>query len=188
MDKAFKFAIIVGVLLAGFGLFYHYVIYLPDVEQRRVERERAEKEAARRDEIEAAKRAAIERAEAALRAEAERVEAAKRAEIAKHEANLRNLQRKSAYYSCLDGAGKSYDANWANACKAQAKVRFANLEKCLNDPNIVGNQFMGVRYCHSTYGGADPSPTCSLPGNIADDINKLHDKAKQQCLAEAKLF
>ena len=106
MDKAVKFAIIVGILLAGFGVFYHYVIYLPDVEQRRVERERDEKEASNRAEVEAAKRAALERARVALLAEQERLEAARRAEIAKHEAAMRNLDRKSAYYRCLDAAQK----------------------------------------------------------------------------------
>jgi len=191
MDKAVKFAIIVGILLAGFGVFYHYVIYLPNLEQRRVEREREEKEAAKRAEaerVEAAKRAAVERAQAAILAEQERAEAARRAEIARHEAALRNLNRKSAYYDCLDRAAKSYSAQWASECKAQAKIRSAKLKTCLEDPNIVGNQFMGERYCHSTWGGADPGPDCSLPSSLADSVNKTHDKAKQQCLAEAKLF
>jgi len=33
VDKAVKLAIIVGILLAGSGIFYHYVIYLPDLER-----------------------------------------------------------------------------------------------------------------------------------------------------------
>ena len=188
MDKAFKFAIIVGILLAGFGVFYHYVIFLPDVEQRRVEREREEKEAAKHAEIEAAKRAEVERFEAAIRGDEERAEAARRAQVEKLEAARRKLERQSAYYDCLGGARKNYEANWAAACKSQAKARSASLKSCLEDPNIVGNQFMGARYCHSTYGDVDPSPTCTLQGGRGDDINKLHDKEKQQCLAEAKLF
>ena len=182
MDKAVKFAIVVGVLLAGFGVFYHYVIYLPDLEQRKAEREREEKDAAKRAEVEAAKRTAIDRAEAALRAEAERVESAKRAEIAKHQAVLRNLERKSAYHACLTSARKAYEADWASACKSNAKFLQAKLKNCLETPGY------GERYCHATFGDADPSPQCSLPSSLADDINKHHDKAKQQCLGEAKLF
>lgn len=32
MDKFVKLAIVVGALLAGFGIFYHYVIFLPGIE------------------------------------------------------------------------------------------------------------------------------------------------------------
>ena len=195
MDKAVKLAIIVGILLAGFGVFYHYVIYLPSLEQRKVESEREEKEAAKRAEVErveAAKRAESERLEFALRLEEERAEAARRAQIAKLEAAQRDLRRdfmrKSAYNDCLDRAGKAYDVNWADACKANAKARSASLKNCLEDPNVMNYPNMGARWCHSTWGAADPSPSCSLPSSVAESINKTHDKAKQQCLAEAKLF
>lgn len=170
MDKLVKISIIIACLLAGFGVFYHYVIFLPDVEQNKIERERAEKEVAD------------------TRAKVEKLLAAQREEAEKQEAERRKLERQSAYYDCLGRAGKTYDANWANECKAQAKARLVHLKNCLEDPNRGGNQFMGAKYCQSTYGGADPSPTCSLPSGVAENINKSHDKAKQQCLAEAKLF
>ena len=170
MDKLVKISIIVACLLAGFGIFFHYVIYLPRLEQERADRERFEKaEAARLDII-------------------ERQEALARAEEDKREAKHRDLQRQIKYYDCLERAAKSYDSNWTNECKAQAKARAISLKNCLADPNRGGNQYLGARYCHSTYGGADPGPTCSLPSSIATNINKNHDKAKQQCLAEAKLF
>jgi invasion protein IalB len=35
VDTLVKFSIIVASLLAGFGVFYHYVIYLPDVDAQR---------------------------------------------------------------------------------------------------------------------------------------------------------
>ena len=41
MHKSTQLAIVIGVLLAGFGVFYHYVIYLPaidDARQRTYER------------------------------------------------------------------------------------------------------------------------------------------------------
>ena len=81
MDKAVKIAIVLGILLASFGVFYHYVVYLPDLEQRKAEKERAENEAAARraeiERIETARRAALER-RAALLAEEQRMQPAKR--------------------------------------------------------------------------------------------------------------
>jgi hypothetical protein len=184
VDKILKIAIIIGVLLASFGVFYHYVIYLPDLEQKRVAREQAEKEeAARRSEIErieAARRAALER-QAALLSEQQRIEPARRAETAKHEAAMRNINRKT-YYDCLNSVRKSYEEDWANACQTQAKLHSAQLKNCLETRGL------DETFCHSTYGAADPSHQCALRRSIADDINKNHDKEKQQCLAEAKLF
>jgi hypothetical protein len=183
VDKIVKLAIIVGILLAGSGIFYHYVIYLPDLEQRKVERDRVDREeAARRAEIqriEAAKRAALER-RAALLAEQQRIEPARRAEIAKHEAAMRNINR-NTYYDCLNSVRKSYEGDWANACKTQAEIHLAQLKSCLE------TRGMGETFCHSTYGSPDPSPKCALRSSIADDINKNHDKEKQRCLAEATL-
>jgi len=183
VDKIVKLAIIVGILLAGSGIFYHYVIYLPDLEQRKVERDRVDREeAARRAEIErieAAKRAALER-RAALLAEQQRIEPARRAEIAKHEAAMRNINR-NTYYDCLNSVRKSYEGDWANACKTQAEIHSAQLKNCLETRGL------GETFCHSTFGGADPSPQCALRSSIADDINKNHDKEKQRCLAEATL-
>ena len=39
MDKMIRLAVIVAVLLAGVGVFYHYVIFLPSVEQKKAEAE-----------------------------------------------------------------------------------------------------------------------------------------------------
>ena len=183
MDKIVKLAIIVGILLAGSGIFYHYVIYLPDLEQRKVERDRVDREeAARRAEIErieAAKRAALER-RAALLAEQQRIEPARRVDMAKHEAAMRTINRKT-YYGCLNSVRKSYEDNWANACNTQAKLHSAQLQNCLETRGL------DETFCHSTFGAADPSPQCILRSSIADDINKNHDKEKQRCLAEATL-
>lgn len=35
VDKLMKLAIIAGFLLGGFGVFYHYLIFLPDLERQR---------------------------------------------------------------------------------------------------------------------------------------------------------
>ena len=39
MDKFVKIAVVVGVLLAGIGVFYRYVIFLPGLERDKIERE-----------------------------------------------------------------------------------------------------------------------------------------------------
>ncbi|HEY7674194.1 MAG TPA: hypothetical protein VH867_03120 [Burkholderiales bacterium] len=183
VDKAVKLAVIVGILLAGSGIFYHYVIYLPDQEQQKLERDRADREKAARqaeiERIEAAKRAALER-RAALLAEQQRMEPYRRAEMTKHEAAMRNVNRKT-YYDCLNAVRKTYEGDWANACKTQAEIHSTQLKNCLETRGL------GEAFCHSTFGGADPSPQCALRGSIADTINKNHDEEKQRCLAEAKL-
>jgi hypothetical protein len=184
VDKLLKIAVIVGVLLAGIGVFYHYVIFLPDLERQRAAREELEKlEAARRAEterIEAARRAALER-QAALLAEQQRMEPARRAEIAKHEAAMRNINRKT-YYDCLNSVRAGYEDDWANACRTQARLHSVQLNDCLETRGL------GETFCHSTYGAADPGPQCTLRRSVADEINKNHDREKQQCLAEAKLL
>ena len=184
MDKLLKVAVIVGFLLTGFGVFYHYVIFLPDLERQRVAREELETssaaERAESERIEAAKRAALER-QAALLAEEQQMEPARRAEIAKHEAALRNINRKS-YYECLNSVRKRYEDDWANACKTQAKLHSVQIRNCLETRGL------GETFCDATYGAADPSPQCTLRRSMADEINRHHDKEKQQCLAEAKLL
>ena len=164
MDKAIKFAIIVGVLLAGSGVFYHYMIFLPDLEQRKVERELAERQ-------EAAQRATQERQEAAVRDYQELAEA-----------QNRKIEREIAYNNCLGNANKNYIALWASECIAQAKNDSERFENCILDPNLTR------QYCESLWRQADPRPNCALPIKLAESLNTRHEKAKQQCLAEAKLF
>ena len=45
MDKFIKLAIVVAALLAGGGVFYHYVIFLPELERTKNEQLVAEKQA-----------------------------------------------------------------------------------------------------------------------------------------------
>lgn len=46
MDKLLRNALIAGILLAGFGIFFHYVIFLPSVERQKAAQIAAEKEQA----------------------------------------------------------------------------------------------------------------------------------------------
>lgn len=94
MDKLTRFALIISAALAGVGVFYHYVIFLPNVEQQRAT------EAARRD---ASARSAEEQKQrdAAVRESAKRLE----------------------YTKCLIEARTTYEKDWGNACELIAKLR-----------------------------------------------------------------
>jgi len=61
VDKFVKISIIVAALMAGFGVFYHYVIHLPAIEREKRDAEEQEKadaalaEAARKSQYESCK-------------------------------------------------------------------------------------------------------------------------------------
>jgi len=97
MDKLLKFAIVVAVLLAGGGVFYHYVIFLPKVERTKQE-QITEENRIKQVQIDEAKRAA----------ESERQEAARK-----------DLAKQVGYEQCLQTARVNYAANWATACKLE---------------------------------------------------------------------
>jgi hypothetical protein len=42
MDKLLKGSLAIGALLAGFGVFYHYVFFIPTVEREKQERVQAQ--------------------------------------------------------------------------------------------------------------------------------------------------
>ena len=158
MDKLLKLAIIIAVLMAGGAVFYHYVVFLPGEEQ------------AKREQAESQQRAAAQREESQQRAAA-----------------LRDASRKVAYEECKDTARRSYDANWAAACKGAAKQRRVGFENCLEDRAVMSNQFMGKPYCEKTYGGEiDESGQCSLSGARSETINGIYKDAQEKCMAEAK--
>jgi len=164
VDKLLKSSIIVASLLAGIGAFYHYVIYLPGLEQQKAESEREEKQ-------EAAQRAAQEREEAFMRDYQELAEA-----------QNRKIEREIAYNNCLGNANKNHIALWASECIAQAKNDSERFKNCILDPNLTR------QYCESLWRRPDPRPNCALPIKLAESLNTRHEKAKQRCLAEAKLF
>ena len=157
MDKLMKFAITVGALLAGFGVFYHYVVHLPGLEREK--QQRAETEQRRKSEAQ----------------ERQKLEAEYRAEL-----------RRRAYDACLDEARRNYTADWATACKAVASDKNAKLRTCLSDKTIIENRYMGVGWCRSNYGDADATPDCSLPSPRAESLNKQFRTGEERCLAEAK--
>ena len=87
-DKFLKVTVGLGVLLAGAGIGYHYAIYLPGVEQQKIDMEREK----------------IRKEEREKQEEQER--------LAREES-----RKKLKYEICLDNARSNYDTNWKNDCK-----------------------------------------------------------------------
>jgi hypothetical protein len=146
MDRLMRFAVLLGALLAGGGVFYHYVFFLPGVE--RVKQEQVAQN--------------------------------------KRDAEAKERQRQLTYVSCKVSAQKAYDLDWANACFTVFKEQKVSLEACLKDKLIMGNEFLGRSHCESTYSGASPSLSCSLPLARADSLNHDLKEAQDKCLSEAK--
>lgn len=157
MEKMVKIAVIFAALLAGIGVFYHYVIFLPGVERQKVER-----------------------------AENEKREKAMHAENEKRDKAKQEASRQLFYESCKASAAKNYSADWAAACEGVARARTSSLRNCYADQSITSNPYMGVNYCKSTFGEIDPSPNCSLPKARADSVNQAYQDEQQRCLAEAR--
>ncbi|HEU0196693.1 MAG TPA: hypothetical protein VFQ88_05695 [Nevskiaceae bacterium] len=102
MGKLFQVIVALGVLLAGGGMFYHYVFFLPaQAEQRATE-------------------AAQKAAQAAQKAAQE-----KKAAVARRAAE--GLQ----YQECMYVASADYNSNWAAACKLNAAQNAHGLRGCL---------------------------------------------------------
>lgn len=95
-DKFLKIAVGLGVLAAGFGVGYHYAIYIPQHESERI----AAEERREREKI-----AANEKRER------EKIAATEKAEKDKQ------ISAKSEFDICKANAWADYKANWAAACK-----------------------------------------------------------------------
>ena len=124
-----------------------------------------------------------------VRASAERVEREKvvSAERERNSVETRENQRRMIYESCILNARQNYDANWSAACRSDAERNAKLLRDCLNDRQILNNQFMGADYCKKTYGEVDASPSCSLPNSQSNSINAFHKQAQEKCVTEARL-
>lgn len=164
MDKLLKGSLAIGALLAGFGVFYHYVFFIPTVEREKQERVQAQQR---------------EKEEAKLTEQREKEEARRAAES-------KEASRRAAYDACLGAAREKYLTSWASACRAVAKDKNTRLKNCLNDKAVVENRYMGANWCHANHGNADASPNCSLPSSRAEPINKYLQTEDTRCLVEYK--
>ena len=83
---------------------------------------------------------------------------------------------KDALDSCLIDADIQYSLNWASACESNAKIVEDGYKNCR-----AGASALGASDCRTIWGVSDASPTCTLPYGRAENVNKYHEQAKDDC-------
>lgn len=160
-NKTIKMILAIGLvgaaLLASAGVFYYYVVFVPKLEQQKLDLEKQKLEE---------KKDAEEKAQKKKELEAD--------------------QRAQAYQNCTDQVESTYTENWGNACQKMAERNKVGLENCLNNPSIINNQFMGKSYCQKTFGATEYDPRCTLPSQMADGIEKLRTERNASCMTQAQ--
>lgn len=149
--------LVVAALVASAGVFYYYVVFVPNLEQQKLDLE---------------KQKLKEKQDAEAKA------------LQKKEQETE--QRAQAYQNCVDNAEIAYTSNWSSACQKLSERNQAALDNCLNNPSIINNQFMGKSYCEKVYGATEFDPECTLPGNTAEGIEKARSERKDACMVEAQ--
>lgn len=179
-----KIAAALAILLAGAGVFYHYVFYVPELDRKNAERAAQEKrEATRR--LEEEKNAAEKLAE---QQRIEKAESSKREELSKYQARVdaavQQNMRTDAYRACTKNARAAYEANWQTACNDVTYIQTtALLQNCLSRSRTQDD----YRICYSNYGRYYAAPNCALPSQRAEPIERHYRDAQQRCIAEARL-
>jgi hypothetical protein len=162
IDALLKVSVIASLLLASSGVAYYYAVYLP---QRDSEQDR--EIGLQQLHVYGQKRADQERSAAQQRQTEQR-----QAEV-KASAGIR-------YQNCVDDAGTSHDASWAAACKRLADKVVQDHADCLTIPNLPQG------YCDAAYTTRDASAHCTLPGEMAADLDAALSTARNRCLQERK--
>lgn len=160
-NKTIKLVLAIGVVIAALlgsaGVFYYYVIFLPNLEQQKLDIEKQKLQ--QKQEAEAT----------ALKKKEQQIE-----------------QRSVAYQNCLESAEMAYTNNWSNSCQKLSERNQRGLENCLDDPSIMNNQFMGKSYCMKVFGITEFDSDCTLPSKIADGIETARSERKEACMSEAQ--
>lgn len=160
-NKTIKLILAIGLvtaaLIASAGVFYYYAIFVPSLEQQKLDLEKEKLK---------------EKQEAETRA------------LKKKEQETE--QRTHAYQICLNEAEQRYSDHWSNSCASLAERNQTKLQNCLNDKSILNNQFMGEAWCHEHYGKTEFDAQCTLPSGVADDIERIRKENKERCLSEAE--
>jgi hypothetical protein len=160
IDAAHKLSVIAALLMAASGAAYYYAFYLPDRDAR-LDREHAS----------ATLLAYGERRVAEERSDAERRRLAQQRAADKAVAGIR-------YRSCLNNARTHHQASWAEACKRLADQAAQARADCLAKENL------SQAYCNASYRTLDGSAHCTLPVEIAADIDGDLNAARNHCLRE----
>ena len=160
IDALLKLSVIASLLLASSGVAYYYAVYLP---QRDFEHDR-------------------EGSLQKLHAYGEKRADQERSAAQQHEAEQRQAETKASagihYQNCVDDARSSHDASWAAACKRLADKVVRDHTDCLSIPNLPRG------YCDAAYGTRDPSAHCTLPVEMAADLDAALSTARNHCLQE----
>lgn len=182
MNKSIATALAIGSLLAGFGFFYHYVIFLPGIERKELEARMALEAQKVREEQKALedKKARVE--QEALEAQKVREEQASLEEQKAREEEKRQIWREAGYSVCKEQAVKNYEENWAKACTTQADIMERSLKTCLRDTLTLSSsyQYKGQEFCREQFGKADRR----LPNDKADFITKHYENNLNRCSME----
>jgi len=160
IDALLKLSVITSLLLASSGVAYYYAVYLP---QRDAEQDH--ENSLQKLNAYGQKRAGQEQSAAQQR------ESEQRQAEAKAGAGIR-------YQNCLDGARTNHDSSWAVACKRLADKAVQDHADCLSVPNLPQG------YCDAAYGTRDPSANCTLPAEMAADLDGALNTARKACLQE----
>jgi len=160
IDALLKLSLIASLLLASSGVAYYYAVYLP---QRDSEQDR--ESSLQKLHAYGQKRADQERSATQQR------EAEQRQAEAKASAGIR-------YQNCVDDARTNHDASWASACKRLADNVVRDHTNCLSIPNLPQG------YCDAAYGTRDASAHCTLPAEMAADLDAALNKARNRCVQE----
>jgi hypothetical protein len=160
IDALLKLSVITSLLLASSGVAYYYAVYLP---QRDAEQDRESSLQKLQDYGQ--KRADQERSAVQQR------ETEQRQAEAKAAAGIR-------YQNCVDGALVSHDVSWAAACRHLADKAVQDHTGCLSVPNLPQG------YCDAAYGTRDASAHCTLPVEMAADLDAALNATRKACLQE----
>ena len=160
IDALLKLSVIVSLLLASSGVAYYYAVYLP---QRDAERDR-------NSSLQKLSAYGQERADQERSATQQRATEQRHAE-AEASAGIR-------YQNCLDGARTKHDASWAAACQRLADKAVQQHADCLSVPNLTQG------YCDAAYSSRDPSANCTLPAEMAADLDAALNAERKTCLRE----
>ena len=158
MDKFFRIAIITGVLLAGIGLFYHYLIYLPEIERERY--------------------TALEKKKAESRQEEE----SRRPSYIACLGKVRESYEGSWAQSCQNELKKCLD----RGVKGEAGI--AVCRNLWGSSECQGDRHSWTTDDWNRCGSKklDASPRCLLLTEDSDPINAAYEQNKKRCATEAQ--
>lgn len=155
-----------ALVIAGGGLYYHYFVYTPRIDQQMI------------------------KAAADLEREKWKFDAEERREIAAREKlELTELTRKrnATYESCLSDARLFYAATWNKACSDDAKDTLIALQNCLPPSDSSESYLLSkIVECNQRFNlsTTDEKPNCKLRPSLAEPINQQFLAHKSTCLAE----